>query len=299
VNLVSAADPRPPAGLPPGRVVALPDRGEVFVRDSGGTGEPVLLLHGWMFAADLNWHLTYGALEAAGYRVLALDHRGHGRGLRSTVPFRLTDCAADAAALLAVLDCGPAIAVGYSMGGPIAMLTARDHPGRIRGVVLCATAAHWRDRRSQIFFKLALGPLRVVLGLFPLGFWRYALEHSDALSHQLAGWMATELSRGQARDLVEAGHELRRYDARPWAAQLEVPAAMVLTGGDRGVQGSRQRELAALLHAPTFRAPGGHFAVSRQAQAFNDALLSALAEVQAREHLGATHDDTREHEHVA
>ena len=39
-----------------------------------------MLLHGWMVSADLNWCGAYGELAAAGYRVLAIDHRGHGRG---------------------------------------------------------------------------------------------------------------------------------------------------------------------------------------------------------------------------
>jgi pimeloyl-ACP methyl ester carboxylesterase len=63
-------------------------RGEFFIRDSGGDGPPVLLLHGWMFASDLNWFRIYDPLIDAGYRVLALDHRGHGRGLRNwTEPY--------------------------------------------------------------------------------------------------------------------------------------------------------------------------------------------------------------------
>jgi 3-oxoadipate enol-lactonase len=92
--------PVPPVPLPPGRAVLVPGRGELFVRDSGGDGPPVLLLHGWMFSADTNWFTVYGPLQAAGYRVIALDHRGHGRGLRTPDEFRLVDCAADAAALL-------------------------------------------------------------------------------------------------------------------------------------------------------------------------------------------------------
>ena len=72
--------------------------------------------------------------------MLAIDHRGHGRGLRSPAPFRLVDCADDAAALLRTLGAGPVIAVGYSMGGPIASLLARSHPDRSSGLVLCATA---------------------------------------------------------------------------------------------------------------------------------------------------------------
>ena len=38
--------PVPPRPLPPGRTVLVPGRGEFFVRDSGGDGTPVLLVHG-------------------------------------------------------------------------------------------------------------------------------------------------------------------------------------------------------------------------------------------------------------
>ncbi len=60
---------------------------------------PVLLLHGWTVSADLNFFAVYDEL-AARHRVIALDHRGHGRGMRPRTPFSLEDCADDAAALL-------------------------------------------------------------------------------------------------------------------------------------------------------------------------------------------------------
>ena len=103
----------PPRGLPPARTVVVEGRGEFFLRDTdptaaAGDDRPVVvLLHGWLVTADLNWHTAYGPLSEAGYRVLALDHRGHGRGLRPLVPFRLADCAADVAALLRTLGSVP------------------------------------------------------------------------------------------------------------------------------------------------------------------------------------------------
>ena len=93
----SAWPPDPPFQLPPGLTLQIPGRGELFLRDTGGEGPVVMLLHGWMVSADMNWGGAYVDLAEAGYRVLAIDHRGHGRGLRPLGPFRLSDCAADAA----------------------------------------------------------------------------------------------------------------------------------------------------------------------------------------------------------
>ena len=149
--------PEPPIALPRGAIIHVPGRGEMFLRDSGGDGPPVLLLHGWMFSADLNWYRAYDALIDAGYRVLAVDHRGHGRGLRTPEPFTLKDCADDAAALLAHLKVQPVMAVGYSMGGPIASLLARDHPQLVAGLVLGATSMDWSGPRMKAFWRTMAG----------------------------------------------------------------------------------------------------------------------------------------------
>src|SRR3984885_13037828 len=78
--------PIPPIEMPAARTIIAPGRGELFLRDTGGHGPVVMLLHGWVASADLNWCGAYDALAAVGYRVLAIDHRGHGRGLRPLVP---------------------------------------------------------------------------------------------------------------------------------------------------------------------------------------------------------------------
>src|SRR4051812_22903803 len=104
--------------LPMGRRLHLEGRGITFVRQGEGPpGAPtLLLLHGWMASGGLNWFRVFDALGAR-YNVVAVDLRGHGRGIRNGRRFRLADCADDAAATLDALDAGPVIAVGYSLGG--------------------------------------------------------------------------------------------------------------------------------------------------------------------------------------
>jgi len=262
--------------LPHGSVLHVPGRGEFFVRDSGGDGPPVLLLHGWMFSADLNWGLSYQTLSDAGYRVLAMDHRGHGRGLRALHRFRLVDCADDAAAILRLLDCGPAIAVGYSMGGPIASMLARRHPDLVDGLVFCATAMSWQEPRMRRFWR-TMGALHLVLALAPSGLWRGALVRLGLPDSETTDWVAAELSRGRARDMAEAGRELGRFDSRPWIGSLPQPTAVVVTTRDRSVPPRLQRELALARDAAQFEVAADHLAVSEATERFNAALLQALA----------------------
>jgi len=267
--------PEPPLPLPRGCVVHVPGRGEMFLRDSGGDGPPLLLLHGWMFSADLNWYRTYGPLAEAGYRVLAVDHRGHGRGIRSAEPFSLKDCADDAAALVAHLQIQPVLAVGYSMGGPIASLMARDHPQWVSGVVLGATAMDWSGRRMRTFWR-TMAALRLAMGLAPEGFWRRGLKASGFPESPITTWTAAELSRGNSVDIAEAGRELGRFDSSAWIAGLDTPGAVIVTTQDTAVPPSKQRALAAAMSAPEFFVRGDHASVITRADEFNAQLLTAL-----------------------
>jgi 3-oxoadipate enol-lactonase len=270
--------PEPPVPLPSGCVVHVPGRGEMFVRDSGGDGAPVLLLHGWMFSADLNWYRTYGPLQEAGYRLLAVDHRGHGRGLRSPDPFSLKDCADDAAALLAHLKLQPVLAVGYSMGGPIALLLARHHPRLVAGVVLGATSMDWSGPRMKAFWR-TMAALRLALGLAPERLWQRALKAAGFPPSAITTWVAAELSRGSSVDIAEAGRELGRFDSTSWIAGLDPPVAVIVTTEDTAVPPPKQRALAAAMQAPAFEVRGDHSAVIMREREFNAQLFAALDSV--------------------
>jgi pimeloyl-ACP methyl ester carboxylesterase len=278
--------PEPPVAFPPARTVHVKGRGEFFLRDSD-PGHPlsepesrpvVMLLHGWIASCDLNWAGVYGSLIDAGYRVLAIDHRGHGRGLRPLVPFRLADCAEDAAEVLRTLGLAPAVIVGYSMGGAIAQLVARDHPDVLSGLILSGTAQHWQDPELKRSFRM-LEVAGVAMRVSPNGFWSFGLKRAGMPPSSATAWLRSEITRHNTTDILEAGRELSRFDSRPWLGPQPVPAAVVLTSRDTVVPPHKQHELAAALAAPVFEAPIDHLEVANARERYNPALLAALAAV--------------------
>jgi 3-oxoadipate enol-lactonase len=272
--------PQPPADLPPARTLAVPGRGELFLRDTGGDGPAVMLLHGWIVSADINWWGAYEDLRAGGYRVLAIDHRGHGRGMRPLERFSLADCAADAAAALRQLGVAPAIVVGYSMGGAVAQLIARDHSDVLAGLVLSATAQHWKDRQTRRYWRL-MGIFGLMLSLAPVKTWRWGFRRVGIPENESTAWLLSEMTRSSARDIAEAGREMERFDSRPWLGPLKVPSAVVVTTRDDVVAPRKQRELAGALQAQVFEAAIRHNDITILRQQYNPALLEALAALQA------------------
>ncbi len=267
--------------MPAAHTVNVPGRGELFLRDTGGDGPAVMLLHGWTVTADMNFHTVYEPLAEAGYRVLAIDHRGHGRGLRAMAPFSLIDCAADAAAAVIALEVEPAVFVGYSMGGTIAQLVARDHRQVVRGVVLSATAQHFQDPQTSKVWRW-MGAVGLALSVAPRAAWHAGFKQAEIpYSSPRTAWWLSELMRHSARDLAEAGRELGRFDSRPWLAGVDVPAASVITTKDTSVGPQRQRELAAALGAEVFEVPLDHLEMTVRADEYNPALLQAVASVSA------------------
>jgi pimeloyl-ACP methyl ester carboxylesterase len=268
--------------MPPARTVTVPGRGEFFLRDTGGDGPAVMLLHGWMATADLNWWAVYGDLVQAGYRVLAIDHRGHGRGLRPLTPFRISDCAADAAEVLKELGLAPALIVGYSMGGAIAQTMAQRHPEAVEGVVLSGTAQHWQDPRTRRAFK-TMGVMGFSISVAPRLFWGAGLRRAGLRQNERTAWLQSELMRHSARDLAEAGRELGRFDSRPWLGTVRAPISVLITTRDELVPVHKQRELAAAAGGTVFEAPLSHLEVGWRGEDYDPQLIEALRTVSSRE----------------
>ena len=269
----------PPSFVPAGRFVELPDRGTTFIREAAGpVGAPtVVLLHGLGATGGLNWIWCFEALSSR-YRVIAIDHRGHGHGIR-TRRFRLADCADDVAALADVLGIRRLTAVGYSMGGPIAQLLWHRHRSLVDGLVLCATSRNFSGSRERGVFSLMpfiTAGLRVTPGVA-----RRAVV-SRVLEQRMAGvpqreWVMDELRSGDPAAIAEAAGAIGRFSSRDWIGEVDVPTAVVVTEQDGLVSPIRQRRLAAAIpNARVVSVQGDHGVCVRNPRAFVPALRHAL-----------------------
>ena len=109
----------------------------IRVRDTGGDGRPVVLIHGWPLSAE-SWSEQIPALTDAGYRVVAYDRRGFG----SSDPGDSYDYDAlsgDLDNVINDLDLSDVTLVGFSMGGgEVARYASKYGQDRLRSVVFAA-----------------------------------------------------------------------------------------------------------------------------------------------------------------
>jgi 3-oxoadipate enol-lactonase len=264
--------------LPPGREVEIPGRGTTFVREAAGpAGAPtVLLLHGWTATADLNWFRAYQSLSQS-FHVVALDHRGHGRGIRSSTPFRLDACADDAAGLCEVLGVRRVISVGYSMGGPIAMLMWRRHPELVAGLVLGATAGSFISSPEEKRNFVGITGLALMARVTPPAARNaIAARLIDRKGKAPTPWVLRQVQRHDWTALLEAGADLGRFDSLGWVGEIDVPVAQLLTEEDQVVPLWRQEKLlASLPSARSWRVAAMHDAVVSAADRMIPALVEA------------------------
>jgi len=269
------------------RSVSLPGRGEIFVRESAGPANAptLLLLHGLGATGLLNWRPVFEPLGRS-YRVLVVDHRGHGRGMRIRAPFRLADCADDVAALTDSLGIDRFFVVGYSMGGPIAQLLWQRHRQHVEGMVLCATACRFasddRRRLSHAFspmlnFAGQVAPRRTIR--------RVARQWlSEAITDP--AMRARVMSEVRSSDPVTVGQAaaaIMRFDSSQWISGVDVPTSIVLTEQDRLVPATSQRAMADQISgAVVHGVPGDHSVCVTQPGLFVPALEQACASVVRR-----------------
>ncbi|WP_281690277.1 alpha/beta fold hydrolase [Pseudonocardia thermophila] len=125
------------------RTVRTDDDVQLQIVEFGGSGAPILLLHGLMGRATTWWPVARW-LVAHG-RVLAPDARGHGRS-QARGPWTTDRLVADVETVLEPL--GPATVIGHSMGGLHALVLAARRPDLVRALIVEDIAVDFTDRSA-------------------------------------------------------------------------------------------------------------------------------------------------------
>ncbi len=112
--------------------------------DDGPRDAPALMFAGSLGATLAMWEPQ---LTLAGpFRVIRIDHRGHGGSPVPPGPYAMPDLAGDVLSLLDELGLGRVAFCGLSLGGMVGMYLGSEHPGRLSSLTLCCTSAHFADR---------------------------------------------------------------------------------------------------------------------------------------------------------
>lgn len=211
-----------------------------------GEGPAIVMLHG--LAAQLQT-FTYALSDqlAGRYRLVMVDRPGCGYSEPAAAGASLEIQAAVVAGLMRTLDLPPAIVVGHSLGGAVALALALDHPDLVAGLALLAPAARPQDDvpealrtlaiRSDLWRWLVGWTLAVPLGLARRDETLGLLFGPDSEAPDFAVRAGAVLAarpmtfRNACRDLVDAGSDLGRCALR--YGEIAVPVGVLYGSGDR------------------------------------------------------------------
>ena len=255
---ILARDGAPP--LPTDGVVAtLPNRGARIWYATFGTGPAVILLHGGLGNAG-NWGHQIQPLRDAGYRVVVIDTRGHGRSTRDDQNYTYQLLASDLLAVMDSLDIATAALVGWSDGACTALILADQHPARVTGVMFFACNM---DPSGTLPFV----PTPVV---------------GNCFTRHKADYAALSATPDDFDAFVEAVGTMQRTEPNYSAADLAriaVPVTVVHSAGDEFIKPEHAAYLAATIPgASLVTLPDvTHFAPLQRPAMFNAALLGFLS----------------------
>jgi pimeloyl-ACP methyl ester carboxylesterase len=209
-----------------------------------GQGTPVLMLHGFLANAHLNWidPGIAGAIVAAGFRAIMPDLRGHGLSAQHhDTAFAPDVLACDAEALIAHLGLNAFDLVGYSLGARTAvrMLVRGARPRRcvLGGMGLSGIAA---SAERGAFFRDAI------------------VNGQKAQNPQAAKLINAMIARAQLKPAAMlAVLDAQLQTSVGALGSLETPI-LVLSGRDDNDNGSAEDLAAALPQAQAQRVPGNH-----------------------------------------
>jgi pimeloyl-ACP methyl ester carboxylesterase len=216
-----------------------------FVVRQTGEGEPLVLLHGLGLTGDAFRYVVPWLAETC--RLIVPDLRGHGRNTHVPGPCTTEAMAADLESVLDDLGITSAHVLGYSHGGAVAQVFARNHPERVRSLMLVSTYAVQRVTWWQRLLGHASPGMINRLGTRPFaGMVRLSRSSGGGrrLSVQAAALAARMLAENNRHRLCDALRQSARFDSRAWLDALQVPTLVVAGDADHIIVPHQAEDLA-------------------------------------------------------
>lgn len=260
------------------RTFTLPGNISLAALDVGDAdAPPILFIHGFPLDGSM-WHHAAHRL-APHHRVLIPDLRGYGQSPPAGDHASIADYADDLADLLdAARVTAPAVLVGLSMGGMIALDFAHRFPDRLRALVLCCTRAtpetpEGLERRAAVAREaLTLGTANLAATMAA------ALFHPSAPAELRELWQR-RIAATDPRTVAAGARALAsRPDARPLLPTLTVPSLVIAGDADTLTPPDVLKSISDAIPGATFRIipRAGHLPPVEQPDAFSACLAEFL-----------------------
>ncbi|XZE33907.1 alpha/beta fold hydrolase [Pirellulaceae bacterium SH501] len=121
----------------------------LHVKDCGGTGTPVVMVHGFPLTHE-SFEYQFEALRSDGLRPVAYDRRGFGSSEKGIGPYDYDTLADDLEQVLADLDLHQIVLLGFSMGGgEVARYVSRHGEGRLQGLVFAGSVTPYLSKTQD------------------------------------------------------------------------------------------------------------------------------------------------------
>lgn len=267
------------------------DHVDIFYKD-WGNGQPIVFHHGWPLSSD-DWDTQMLFFLQRGYRVIAMDRRGHGRSAQVPDGHDMDHYAADAAAVVEHLELRNAIHIGHSTGGGEATRYVAQHgKGRVAKLVLVAavppvmisTASHPGGADISVFDGLRKGVAENRAQFFrdlPSGpFYGFNRPQRKMIPGIVDNWWRQGMM-GSAKAHYDGVKAFSETDQTEDLKSIDVPTLVLAGDDDQIVPYKHGAELQAkLLQKPTLKIyPGlAHGMLTTDADILNADILSFIRE---------------------
>lgn len=201
------------AMVPLRQTLSLPDIQLSYLEWNQGN-IPLLLLHGLADHA-LVWS-SLGDYLSEHYHIVAPDMRGHGESSKPDRGYTFTDAIADLEALMEHLGWSEAHVLGHSWTGKVALIWARQHPQRLRSMILVDPIFVWKmPSVMKVTFPLLYRVLPFLQGMGPFASYEDAEQQARQLN-LYQGWSSWQ------QQVFQAGIEQKPDGG--WGSKFTIPA---------------------------------------------------------------------------